>query len=92
MGFVRIQDWDYLITDNGNGYFTVWHHVTPADGGYGTEVKQKFRIGRFTRDNIGLLYSHISALHQSPQPSYYNEKEETEALIREMERLGLLAK
>ena len=92
MGFVRIQTWDYLITDNGNGYFTVWHHVTPEDGGYGTEVKQKFRVGRFTKENIGLLYSHLAAMHQSPHPSFYNEQAEIEALATHMENLGLLGK
>ena len=36
---IRIDNWDYMLFKNRNGRgYNVWHQVTPADGGYGTQV------------------------------------------------------
>lgn len=88
--FVSIQDWTYMLTNDGNGRFTLWHHVTPADGGYGTEVKETFKIGHYSKDTVGQLYHYIASLHMSPSEAYYDQKREVEALTNAMESLGLL--
>lgn len=33
-----IGGWNYMVTLKYNGV-EIWHHVTPADGGYGADVK-----------------------------------------------------
>ncbi len=87
--FVKIQSWDYMLTNNGNGTFTIWHHVTPADGGYGTEVRENFKIGQYNKDSVGQLYSYISSLHLSPSERFYSSIQEIKALTNAMEHLKL---
>lgn len=88
--FVTIQSWDYLIQKEGSSGFSIWHHVTPADGGYGTEVRKLFPMDYMERCSVGSLYDQICGLHVSPSPQYYDRERELERLEYALRSIGAL--
>ncbi|MBQ2956407.1 MAG: hypothetical protein IJE08_08090 [Clostridia bacterium] len=55
----KIEDWDYLI-EMKDGKLSVWHHVTRADGGYGTEVKLSFPADYVKKYGVSKLWSAVA--------------------------------
>ena len=77
--FVKIENWDYMITKVGESEIRVWHHVTRDDGGYGTEVDFTIPIDYFLTHTVEDLYGQICAMHLSPS-IYIDVKAEIECL------------
>jgi len=63
--FVKIEGWDYSITKHGNSGIRIWHHVTPDDGGYGTEVDFTISDDYFMSHTVEDLYREICRRHLS---------------------------
>ncbi|MBE7042677.1 MAG: hypothetical protein E7399_04180 [Ruminococcaceae bacterium] len=77
--FVKIEDWDYMITKVGESRIRVWHHVTRDDGGYGTEVDFTIPFDYFLTHTVEDLYQEICRRHLSPS-IYINRNDEIECL------------
>ena len=64
--FVKIDGWEYLLAKESSNTYSLWHHVTRDDGGYGTEVKEIFVTGEYSKDSVINLYNHIAAKQDHP--------------------------
>ncbi|MBE7018870.1 MAG: VWA domain-containing protein [Ruminococcaceae bacterium] len=78
--FVKIEGWDYSITKHGNSGIRIWHHVTPDDGGYGTEVDFTISDDYFMSHTVEDLYREICRRHLSP--SMYIDRQSEIACLK----------
>jgi hypothetical protein len=67
---------DGLIADgdgSADGSFRLWHHVTPADGGYGREVDIMLPADYFKKNSARDFYEQIAPLQMIPVSNYSKE-------------------
>lgn len=60
---IRIASWDHYFRKLDDGSFTVWHHNTIADAGYGTEVFVKLPADYFLNHSISEFYDSVAKEH-----------------------------
>jgi hypothetical protein len=70
---ISIASWDYMLTRNPDGSFRLWHHVTPADGGYGREVDIMLPADYFKKNSARDFYEQIAPLQMIPVSNYSKE-------------------
>ncbi len=88
--FIKIETWDYMLTNIGTIGFELWHHVTPEDGGYGTEVRLNFPADYFKTHTVEDLYNSPTSMHMRPTPNSFNREKEIETLKNALKSLGWL--
>lgn len=86
---ISIDGWDYLMSREPDGRFYVWHHVTPADAGYGTEVKVYLPSDYFRSNTVEEFYDDIAG-NQSCRPLSSHKQQEIEKLKAQLAEEGWL--
>lgn len=90
--FVKIEDWDYLLEfDSERRKIRVWHHITPNDWGYGTEVDFSLDYDYFKRNSVSQFYKMVCGKHISPVKSVYNEERELQEISSALRNRGILS-
>ena len=81
---ISVDTWEYLCRKNDCGTFSVWHHVTPADGGYGQEVRLELAPDYFEQHTVEQFYEHIASLNTKSLPGYVDREKQIEDIRRRM--------
>lgn len=79
-----------LTFDSMRKVIRVWHHVTPQDDGYGTEVKFTVDYDYFKLHSVPDFYEMICEKHCSPDEKYYNRNTELRNLAKALKNRELL--
>ena len=88
---ILIGAFDYMLIRLGDGRFRVWHHVTPADGGYGREVDFLLPADYFRTHRVEEFYDHVASM-QARMATEPSRAENLRALKRQLTDAGWLKK
>lgn len=86
---ICIEHWKYLMFRQADGQFRVWHHVTPADAGYGTEVEVHLPGDYFRNHSVKKFYEYIAG-QQHCHPGSCDKQAEIKTLKAQLTEAGWL--
>ena len=86
--WVEIAGWRHRVRRDAEGRFTVWHHVTRSDKGYGTEVNFELPKDYFAEHTLDDFYENVTERHMCV---YGSKKREMEALQKAFVSLGWIS-
>ena len=89
VAWIKIELWDYLVEEVPNQGLMVWHHVTPADGGYGQEVDMVLPYKYFQTHSAEEFWKTIAAQNTSPAPEFVDRATEVQRIRDMFEYFGL---
>ena len=89
--YIRIENWTYRLTREEDGRFRLWHHVNPADGGYGVELDMHLPADYFRTHSVQEFYKFVTTKHCSPDPRYVDKSAEIKELRKQLRAQGWLA-
>ena len=89
--YIRIENWSYRLTREEDGRLRRWHHVTPADDGYGAEVDLHLPADYFQTHSVKDFYRFVTTKHCSPAPQYVDKAAEIKELKKQFREQGWLA-
>lgn len=88
---IYIENWNYLLTREADNRFRVWHHITPADACYGTEVDVHLPADYFQNHSVKRFYEHISQQQNCrPRPQVFDKHQEIKDLTAQLRGAGWL--
>lgn len=87
---IHIETWIYMLTREKGGRFRLWHHVTPADGGYGTEVDIYLPADYFQTHSVKTFYEFVTTKHCRPDPKYVDKSAQLKELTKQLQAAGWL--
>lgn len=87
--WITIDAFDYMLIRQNDSRFRVWHHITPADGGYGREVDLQLPADYFHTHTAAQFYDHVAALQQ-PMRTPPSRAECLRALTAQLKEAGWL--
>ena len=86
---IYIENWDYLLTREADKRFRVWHHITPADACYGTEVDVYLPDDYFQTHSVKRFYEHIAQQqHCRPSSKCFDKHQEMKDLTAQLREAG----
>lgn len=81
---ITVQNWTYILRREKDDRFFLWHHVTPADGGYGVEVEKYLPANYFETHSVKKFYEYVSGLMPKPRPEAVDKHAELKALKQQL--------
>ena len=87
---IRIETWSYMLTREKDGQFRLWHHVSPADGGYGVEVDMHLPADYFQTHSVKKFYEFVTTKHCSPDPRSVDKRAQIKELTKQLHAAGWL--
>ncbi|MBQ8202621.1 MAG: hypothetical protein IJZ74_12725 [Clostridia bacterium] len=88
---ITIEGWDYLLCRMEDHCFRVWHHISPTDGCYGTEVDISLPADYFETHSVKALYELIAPMqHCRPSKQHYDKHAEIKKLKEQLSKAGLI--
>ena len=82
---ITIENWDYLLTREPDNRFRVWHHVTPADACYGTEVDVYLSADYFQKHSVKKFHEHIAQQQNCrPHAQAFDKRQEIKSLTQQL--------
>jgi len=87
--FIYIEVWDYLLTKEPDGRFLVWHHISPEDGGYGTEVEVYLSADYFQKHSVKKFYEFIACKQNCrPVGQSFDKQQQIKTITEKLRRAG----
>lgn len=84
---ILIDMWDYMMILQDDHQFHVWHHVTPADGGYGREVNLYLPADYFKKHTVKQFYETVAQM-QTLHPKNVDKRQEIKDLTAQLRDAG----
>ena len=84
---LMIEGWDYLVDREPDGRFLIWHHVSPADAGYGTEIRYHLPADYLKNHSVKEFYERLAAA-QMCRPLSSDKRSEIAALEKKLRAAG----
>lgn len=88
--FIKVEIWDYRLEKEKDGRFFLWHHVTPADGGYGVETQLYLPADYFKTHTVKEFYEMVCDGHCRPRPDLFNKAEQIKTIKQQLKDAGWL--
>lgn len=86
---ITIESWDYMVIRQPDDGFRVWHQVTPADGGYGTQVDILLPADYFRTHSAKQFYAYIAPMQNfRPRPACLDKQGEIRELTQRLRSMG----
>lgn len=86
---ICVESWDYMLILQQDQRFRLWHHVTPADGGYGREVDLYLPGDYFKSHTVKQFYEMV-AQQQTFHPKNEDKRESIRILTEQLHSAGWL--
>ena len=84
--WVFVKHWHYLCWKYDDGTIAVWHHVTPIDGCYGSEVELELPSNYFRKHTAEQFYEFIASNSTccEPSPWVFDKEKEIEFMFQQL--------